>query len=77
MKKLAAGNWKMNLSLEEGYGLATEIKGMVADEINNSQVDIVLIPSFLHLYGIKSLLKTSFRCSKDWNLFMIIIIYLN
>ncbi len=58
-KTIIAGNWKMNLNLEEGYGLATEIKGMVADEINNSQIDIVLIPSFIHLSGLQSLLKTT------------------
>ncbi|MFM9945523.1 MAG: triose-phosphate isomerase, partial [Bacteroidia bacterium] len=57
-KYIIAGNWKMNLSLQDGYGLATEIKGMVADEVNNIS-EVVLIPPYLHLSGIKNLLKGS------------------
>ena len=49
--QIAAANWKMNLTLEEGYGLASEIKWMVADEVNNT-AEIVMIPPYLHLSGI-------------------------
>ncbi len=57
-KYIIAGNWKMNLTLEEGYGLASEIKWMVADEVNNT-AEIVMIPPYLHLSGIQNLLKDS------------------
>lgn len=57
-KYIIAGNWKMNLTLEEGYGLVTEIKGMVQDEVNNS-AEIVVIPPFIHLSGVHNLLKGS------------------
>ncbi len=56
-KYIIAGNWKMNLTLEEGYGLATEIKGMISDEVTIEKAEVVLIPSFIHLSGIKQLLK--------------------
>lgn len=55
---IIAGNWKMNLTLEEGYGLASEIKWMVADEVN-TKAEVVLIPPYLHLPGIQNLLKDS------------------
>lgn len=57
-KYIIAGNWKMNLSLEEGYGLTSEILGMVSDEVNNN-AEIVIIPPFVHLAGIQHLLKGS------------------
>lgn len=57
-KYIIAGNWKMNLTLEEGYGLASEIKWMVADEVNNN-IEIAIIPSYIHLSGIQNLLKDS------------------
>lgn len=57
-KTIIAGNWKMNLTLEEGYGLVTEIKGMVADEVHN-KAEVVVIPPFIHLSGVSHLLKGS------------------
>lgn len=56
---IIAGNWKMNLTLSEGYSLASEIKGMVSDEINNSNVEIVVFPPFIHLAGIKKLIENT------------------
>lgn len=47
----------MNLNLEQGYGLATEIAGIAKDELINSNSDIVLIPPFIHLSGLKKLLE--------------------
>ena len=32
-QKIVAGNWKMNKTLEEANTLASEIMGMVADEV--------------------------------------------
>lgn len=57
-KYIIAGNWKMNLTLEEGYGLASEIKGIIHDEVNNS-AEVVLIPPYIHLAGMQNLLKDS------------------
>lgn len=58
-KYIIAGNWKMNLNLEEGYGLATEIKGMINDELINNSTDVVIIPPYIHLSGLQNLLKGS------------------
>ena len=32
-KKIVAGNWKMNKTLEEGLALASEVVNMVKDEV--------------------------------------------
>ncbi|NUM32626.1 MAG: triose-phosphate isomerase [Bacteroidetes bacterium] len=58
-KHIIAGNWKMNLNLNEGYSLASEIKGMVIDEITNLNAEVVLFPPFIHLAGIKKLIEGS------------------
>jgi triosephosphate isomerase len=57
-KPLIAGNWKMNTSLEKARELATEIKGMVLDEVNGN-VEIILIPPFTHLSTVNGLLSGS------------------
>ncbi len=44
-KKIVAGNWKMNLTKEEGTALVSEVVNMVADEVS-SQVTVVLCPPF-------------------------------
>ena len=58
-KYIIAGNWKMNLNLEQGYGLAIEIAGIAKDELINSDTEIVLSPPFIHLSGLKKLLEGS------------------
>lgn len=46
-KKIVAGNWKMNLNLQEGVALATELKAaLVADKPN---CDVVICTPFIHL----------------------------
>lgn len=45
-KKIVAGNWKMNLNLEEGYSLVTEILSKLPSLSENQQV--VIAPPFLH-----------------------------
>ena len=47
-KKIVAGNWKMNLSLQEGTSLFSEIVNMVKDEVRGNQ-EIVVCSSFIHL----------------------------
>lgn len=46
----------MNLSLEKGLELSSEIKGMVRDEVD-THVEVVLCPTFVHLAPVKALLK--------------------
>lgn len=47
-KKIVAGNWKMNLSYQDGLSLFSEIVHMVKDERIGTQQVIVCAP-FLHL----------------------------
>lgn len=51
-KKIIAGNWKMNLTLDEGQKLTSEIVNMYKNE-KVSDVIAVLNPPFPHLYPIK------------------------
>ena len=44
-QKIVAGNWKMNKTLEEANILASEIKGMVADEVKGDAKIIFCTPS--------------------------------
>ncbi len=55
-KKIVAGNWKMNNSLNEGLKLTTEIVNMVADEVRGD-VKVILAPPFVHLTQVKNLIK--------------------
>jgi len=55
-KKIIAGNWKMNKNFEDGLSLCSEIVNMVADEVRG-EVEVVLIPPFVHLHAVSQLLK--------------------
>jgi triosephosphate isomerase (TIM) len=57
-KKIVAGNWKMNCDREEALSLATEITGMVTDEIN-FPVRIILAPPFVHIGAVAKLTEKS------------------
>lgn len=54
-KKIIAGNWKMNLTLEEGQKLTSEIVNMFKDE-NIADVQLVLNPPFPHIHPVKKLI---------------------
>lgn len=54
-KKIAAGNWKMNLNYAGGQKLASEVVNMVSDEVNND-AEVILIPPFIHLSGVRQLI---------------------
>lgn len=54
-QKIVAGNWKMNKTLEEANILATEIKGIVADEVKGD-VKVIFCTPFPYLLPIKNLL---------------------
>jgi triosephosphate isomerase len=61
-KKIVAGNWKMNKTLEEANTLASEVMGMVADEVKGDVKVIFCVP-FPYLVPIKNLLGNSSRIS--------------
>ncbi len=54
-KKIVAGNWKMNTTLDEASRLASEIASQ-AEELSED-VDIVLIPPFTNLAAVCAVLK--------------------
>lgn len=54
-KKIIAGNWKMNLTLDEGQKLTSEIVNMYKDE-KISDVVVVLNPPFPHIFPVKKLI---------------------
>lgn len=54
-KKIIAGNWKMNLTFDEGQKLTSEIVNMYKDE-QVSDVTVVLNPPFPHLFPVKKLI---------------------
>lgn len=51
-KKIIAGNWKMNLSVNESENFISEILG----SINTNEVDVVVCPNFVSLDRISNLL---------------------
>lgn len=53
-KKIVAGNWKMNLNLEEGISLFSEVQEMVKDEVTGNQSVIVCAP-YIHLNSLAKL----------------------
>ena len=54
-KKIVAGNWKMNLDLQEGVALATELKGALAADKPNC--DVVICTPFIHLATVAGIVK--------------------
>jgi triosephosphate isomerase (TIM) len=61
-QKIVAGNWKMNKTLEEANILASEILGMVADEVKGD-VKVIFCTPFPYLAAIKNLLGNNNRIS--------------
>jgi len=59
-QKIVAGNWKMNKTLEEANILASEVMGMVADEVRNNATIIFCVP-FPYLLPIKNVLGANSR----------------
>jgi len=51
-QNIVAGNWKMNLTLQDGLALVSEITNMVADEATGSAVQVVICPPFPFLYSV-------------------------
>ncbi|OYU97162.1 MAG: triose-phosphate isomerase [Bacteroidetes bacterium B1(2017)] len=59
-KKIIAGNWKMNKTLEEGMGLVSEISNMLKDEYTGS-ASVVIIPPFVHINAVSKLIAENSR----------------
>jgi triosephosphate isomerase (TIM) len=59
-QKIVAGNWKMNKTFEEANALASEIMGMVGDEVKGNARVIFCIP-FPYLLPLKNLLGSNPR----------------
>lgn len=57
-KKYAAGNWKMNLTFDEGQSLLSEVVNMVKDEVINPNVQVVLAVPFPYLSSFNKLIDT-------------------
>lgn len=55
-KKIVAGNWKMNNTLDEGIKLASEVVNMVLDE-RKDDVAVVMGTPFIHLSSVSKLTK--------------------
>ena len=51
-KKIAAGNWKMNTTLDEGLKLASKVVHMAKDE-SLSETTIILSVPYTHIESIK------------------------
>ncbi len=56
-KKIVAGNWKMNLNLQEGKALASELKEALAADAPNC--DVVICTPFIHLASVAEILDGS------------------
>jgi triosephosphate isomerase (TIM) len=61
-QKIVAGNWKMNKTLEEANILASEVMGMVADEVKGN-VKVIFCTPFPYLVPVKNLLGGNTRIS--------------
>lgn len=49
----------MNMNQEEGKILASEVTNMAKDELTNCDVQLILIPPFIHLNGVKGIVGDS------------------
>ncbi len=55
-KNIVAGNWKMNMNLQEGLKLAKEIENYYSDKPGNTGV--ILCTPFIHLAEVSGVLKS-------------------
>lgn len=59
-KKIVAGNWKMNKTIDEGIEVINEFIKLIVSRPSNN-VEIVVAPSFTHLSDFSKLLKNHAR----------------
>ncbi len=55
-KKIVAGNWKMNMNLDEGLSFAKTIN-QYFNEKPSTKAEVILCTPFIHLSGISEILK--------------------
>jgi triosephosphate isomerase (TIM) len=55
-KKIVAGNWKMNMNLDEGLKLAGSIDKYFKEKPSEKAL-VILCPPFIHLSGVNEILK--------------------
>ena len=56
-KKIVAGNWKMNMNLQDGIALATELNAALAADKPNC--DVVICTPFIHLASVANSLDAN------------------
>ncbi|TAF75537.1 MAG: triose-phosphate isomerase [Bacteroidetes bacterium] len=61
-KKIVAGNWKMNKTLEAGVQLATEVVNIAESELNNGATVVLCTPA-IHLSAVAGVLKSGKKVS--------------
>ncbi|MEJ7643282.1 MAG: triose-phosphate isomerase [Chryseolinea sp.] len=61
-QKIVAGNWKMNKTYDEANILASELKGMVTDEVEGD-VKVILCAPHLYLTSLKKMIGHDARIS--------------
>jgi triosephosphate isomerase len=57
-KKIVAGNWKMNMNLEEGLNFAKSVDRYFREK-PASKAEVILCTPFIHLAGVSEILKNS------------------
>ena len=57
-KKIVAGNWKMNKTLDEGLKLSSEVVNMVNDELTDA-VTVILGTPYIHLSAVAQIVSDS------------------
>jgi triosephosphate isomerase (TIM) len=57
-KKIAAGNWKMHKTFQEGQGLAQEIRTMANTELMNNAT-LLIFPPYIHLQALAKQMEGS------------------
>ncbi|MCU0460860.1 MAG: triose-phosphate isomerase [Bacteroidales bacterium] len=55
-KKIVAGNWKMNMNLEEGLSFAKTIN-QYFDEKPSQKTEVILCTPYIHLNGVSEIVK--------------------
>jgi len=55
-KKIVAGNWKMNMNLDEGLNFARTINQYFTEK-PSEKAEVILCPPFIHLDGVAGILK--------------------
>jgi triosephosphate isomerase len=55
-KKIVAGNWKMNMNLEEGLSFAKTIN-QYFDEKPSQKAEVILCTPYIHLNGVSEIVK--------------------